>query len=128
MSQFRLHTLTIVAVLSFCAAKLAFAQMQQPAATLVSETYELVFLAVDGKDFQHWQTQISVSPGTHDVTAGVNISWKSPTGLKSRILPAPVKQSFKAGNKYSFRAKMLPSGELTIIVTDDTESERRPGS
>ncbi len=123
MNHFRLHTLTAVAVLSFCTSGLAFAQPQQPAATLVSATYELVFLAVDGKDFQHWQTRISVSPGPHDVTAGVNISWKSPTGLKSRILPAPVKHSFKAGHKYSFRAKMLPGGELTIIVTDDTESE-----
>jgi hypothetical protein len=123
MNHFRSHLLTVVAVLSVCTAGLAFAQPQQPAATLISVSYELVFLAVDGKDFQHWQTRISVSPGPHDVTAGVNISWKSPTGLKSKILPAPVKKSFKAGHEYSFDAKMLPSGELTIIVTDDTESK-----
>lgn len=128
MKHFRLYTLTVVAVLSFFTSGLAFAQPQQPAATLVSASYELVFLAVDGKYFQHWQTQISVSPGPHDVTAGVNISWKSPSGLKSKILPAPVKKSFKAGHKYSFHAKMSPDAGLTITVIDDTESKRQPSS
>lgn len=125
MKHSRLHTLTFLATLSFCAAGLTLAKPKRPTATLASASNGLVFLAVDGKDFENWQTRISVSPGPHDVTMGVNIGWESPTGPKSKLIPAPVKRSFKAGHEYSFRVKMLTHGQLEIKVTDDTENELR---